>query len=58
MPYARKQDKAKQMRRYRRRKKQEKLNFAEELRRRDAALARDLSRKFPWLFPKKKRRET
>ena len=59
MPYKKKADKAKQMRRYRKRKAQERINFEQELRKLDQKLAHDLSRQFPGLFPsihdKKKR---
>ena len=60
MPYKRKEDKAAQMRRWRKKKKQQQLDFLKELRNRDKQLADSLRKQFPGLFPRphqKKRKE-
>ena len=51
MPYKSKKDRAKYMRDYRRRKAQEQSDFAKELQKMNAQIARDLAQKFPGMFP-------
>lgn len=45
------------MKRRRARLKKERLDFEKEFRQRNAQLARELSGKYPWLFPKPKKKK-